>query len=321
MTKFERKILNFPPVANFLYRSRRITLPGLDGLPLYDVLKFFLKQLRKIGFSERAASISFNIIMAMPGSLIFLFTLVPFLPNAIDFKNQLLAMLFDVLGNQNLYSLLSGVVEDFFQTQRSGLLWSSVVFIIFFSSNAMLGIMNTFDRSYFEVRSSKFMAKRLTALKLTSLMILLVISSILLMATQGQVKNLILQKLGWDFPIIRHTINYSRWIVIFALTYFTVAFIYRFGPAVKVKWSLKSPGAVIATTLMILVTWLFSIWVNNFANYNKIYGSIGAMIVLMNLVYFNSLILIIGFEINVSVAAIKAQAKQRMAGEDKLATQ
>ncbi len=316
MTKLEKKIIAFPPIAAFLRKSRRISLPGLDGLPLYDVLVFFFLQIKKIGFSERAAAISFNIIMALPGGLIFLFTLVPFLPNAIDFKEQLLVLLNDVLRNKNMYDLIADVVEDFFVTERSGLLWFSVVFIIFFSSNAMMGIMHTFDRSYFEERSSRFMAKRWTALKLTSLLILLIISSILLLATQGSFKTFILQKIGWDYPIIREVINYSRWIVIFSLTYFTIAFIYRYGPAVKVKWSLRSPGSVIATVLVILITWLFSVWVNNFTNYNKIYGSIGALIVLMNLVYINALILLIGFEINVSIAAIKAQAKNRIAGED-----
>jgi membrane protein len=316
MTKLEKRIIAFPPVAAFLRKSRRISLPGLDGLPLYDVMVFFFLQVKKIGFSERAAAISFNIIMALPGGLIFLFTLVPFLPNAVAFKEQMLVLLNDVLRNRNLYDLIAGVIEDFFVTERSGLLWFSVAFIIFFSSNAMMGIMHTFDRSYFEERSSRFMAKRWTALKLTALLILLIISSILLLATQGSIKIFILQKLGWDYPIIREIIYYSRWVVIFSLTYFTIAFIYRYGPAVKVKWSLKSPGSIIATILVILITWLFSIWVNNFTNYNKIYGSIGALILLMNIVYINALILIVGFEINVSIAAIKAQAKKRMAGED-----
>jgi membrane protein len=316
MTKLEQKIASFPPVAAFLRKSKRISFPGLDGIPLYDVLVFFFKQVKKIGFSERAASISFNIIMALPGGLIFIFTLVPFLPNAIGFKEELLVVLDEVLRNGNLYELIAGIVEDFFNTERSGLLWFSVAFIIFFSSNAMMGIMHTFDSSYFEERSSRFMAKRWTALKLTSLLIMLIISSILLLATQGSIKTFILQKMGWDYPVIREIINYSRWVVIFGLTYFTIAFIYRYGPAVKVKWSLKSPGAIIATTLVILITWLFSVWVNNFANYNQIYGSIGALIILMNLVYINALILLIGFEINVSISAIKSQAKKRIASED-----
>ena len=315
MTKLEKKLLSFPPIAALLRVSKRITLPGFEGIPVFDVLQFFIQQVRKIGFSERAAAISFNIIMAIPGGLIFLLTLVPFLPDALHLRDQLLILLNDMLLNKDMYLLLSDVINDFFNTERSGLLWLSVAFIIFFSSNAMMGIMHTFDRSYFEERSSRFMAKRWTAFKLTSLLILLILASMLLLATQGNIKTFILKKLGWDHYVIRTVIEYSRWLIIFSLTYFTIAFIYRYGPAVKVKWSLRSPGAVLATVLVLLVTWAFSVWVNNFSNINKIYGSVGTVILLMNIVYINALVLIIGFEINVSIASIKAQSAKRIAAE------
>jgi len=315
MTKLEKKLLSFPPIAALLRVSKRITLPGFEGIPVFDVLQFFIQQVRKIGFSERAAAISFNIIMAIPGGLIFLLTLVPFLPDALHLRDQLLILLNDMLLNKDMYLLLSDVINDFFNTERSGLLWLSVAFIIFFSSNAMMGIMHTFDRSYFEERSSRFMAKRWTAFKLTSLLILLILASMLLLATQGNIKTFILKKLGWDHYVIRTVIEYSRWLIIFSLTYFTIAFIYRYGPAVKVKWSLRSPGAVWATVLVLLVTWAFSVWVNNFSNINKIYGSVGTVILLMNIVYINALVLIIGFEINVSIASIKAQSAKRIAAE------
>lgn len=315
MNKLEKRILSFTPIAALLRASKRISLPGFEGIPLYDVMEFFIQQVRKIGFSERAAAISFNIIMAIPGGLIFLFTLVPLLPDALHLRDQLLYLLDDLLRNKDMYLLLKEVINDFFKTERNGLLWLSVAFIIFFSSNAMMGIMHTFDRSYFEERSSRFMAKRWTAFKLTSLLILLILASMLLLATQGNIKTFILKKMGWDHYVIRTVIEYSRWLIVFSLTYFTIAFIYRYGPAVKVRWSLRSPGAVLATILVLLVTWGFSVWVNNFSNINKIYGSVGTVILLMNIVYLNSLILIIGFEINVSIAAIKAKSDKRIAEE------
>lgn len=315
MTKLEQKILHLPPIAGVIKLSKNINFPGTEGIPLFDVMQFFFRQVRKIGFSERAAAISFNIVMAIPGGLIFLFTLIPFLPNALDFHEQLLVTLDEVIRNSELHDLMKNVIEDFFEKERSGLLWLSVAFIIFFSSNAMMGIMHTFDRSYFEERSSKFMAKRWMAFKLTTLLIGLIIASLLLLVTQGNIKMFILNKLGWNYPWLVLLINYSRWIIIFSLTFFTIAFIYRYGPAVKVKWKLASPGAILATSLVILFTWLFSLWVNNFGNYNKIYGSVGTVILLMNIVYINSLILLIGFEINVSIAAIKAKSEKRIAEE------
>jgi membrane protein len=316
MRKLKRRLITFEPIAYIIRASKRISLPGLEGIPLFDVLLFFLEQARKIGFSERAAAISFNVVMAIPGGLIFLFTLVPLLPEGIGFREELLAALDDVLQNEELYLLLSDVINDFFNTERSGLMWLSILFVIFFSSNAMMGIMHTFDRSYFEERSSRFMAKRWTAFKLTSLLIVLLMVSVLLLATQGSLKTYLLTRLGWNSAPVRTVVDLSRWVILFSLTYFTIAFIYRYGPAVKEKWKLASPGAVLATLLTILVTWLFTLWVAQFSRINQIYGSVGTVIIFMNIVYLNALILIIGFEINVSIAAIKSRSRSRITQED-----
>jgi membrane protein len=93
--------------------------------------------------------------------------------------------------------------------------------------------------------------------------------------------------------------------VIILLTYFIVSFIYRHGPAVAKRWPLFSTGALFATTLMIVATALFSYWVNNFSNYNTVYGSIGAIFILMSLIYTNSLAVLMGFELNVTLAQLR----------------
>ena len=98
-----------------------------------------------------------------------------------------------------------------------------------------------------------------------------------------------------------------RWIVIVPLFYFAIAFMYKHGPSIKEKWRLFSPGTLLATFLMILVTFLFSIFVNKFGTYNKIYGSIGTILILMIVVYLNALILLIGFELNVSIHVLKGK--------------
>ncbi len=315
MTKLERIIIEWKPIAKILRKSKQITLPGFEGMPLYDVLIFFVQQVKKIGFSERAASISFNILVAFPAGLIFLCTLVPFIPVAVDFQNQLLFTLQEVLRNKKTYDLAAGVINDFFTTTRSDLLSVSFLAAIFFSSNAMMGIMNTFDSSYYEIDRGKFLAKRWMAIKLTTLLILLIIVSMLLLATQGPIKTFILRKMGMDNFITRTVFEYSRWVVILLVTYFTIAFIYRWGPAMVVKWRIISPGAILATILVVLTTLLFSIWVNNFASYNKVYGSIGTVLILMNLIYINSLVLLIGFEVNVSITSIKAISEKRLKEE------
>ncbi|MFM9644433.1 YihY/virulence factor BrkB family protein, partial [Streptomyces turgidiscabies] len=91
---------------------------------------------------------------------------------------------------------------------------------------------------------------------------------------------------------------FLRWSVVVALFYYGIALIYKYAPSVKKRWRLSSPGTLLATTLTIVTTEIFSFWVSNFASYNRVYGSIGTVLILMLLIYINALILLIGFELN-----------------------
>ena len=106
-------------------------------------------------------------------------------------------------------------------------------------------------------------------------------------------------------------IQIIRWIVIFSLFFYSIAFIYRHAPMVEKKWKLISPGSILACTLLILLTYIFSAWINQFGTYNKIYGSIGTIMIIMAIIYMNSLVLLIGFELNVSIKSLKIKAADR----------
>jgi membrane protein len=117
--------------------------------------------------------------------------------------------------------------------------------------------------------------------------------------------------MGIENASIRWWIGALRWVVIIGLIYFAIGLIYRFAPSVHRKWSINSPGTILATTLIILLTVLFSFWVNNFGTYNKVYGSIGTLIIIMSSFFLNSLILLIGFELNVSIRHLKIEYENR----------
>jgi len=114
---------------------------------------------------------------------------------------------------------------------------------------------------------------------------------------------------------VRDLIFYVRWIFIILLIFYSIAFIYKYAPAVQKRWKLVSPGSILATLLCIAASLAFSSFVNNFARYNALYGAIGTIIVLMALVYINSLALLIGFELNVSIKSLKSIADTRLAKE------
>ncbi|HRP31717.1 MAG TPA: YihY/virulence factor BrkB family protein [Agriterribacter sp.] len=312
MTKLERIIITSRPVNFIITRSKRWILPGFQGLPVYDVVLFLLRQIKKEGLNIRAAAISFNILMAIPPFLIFLFTLVPYLPGQHNFVQELLRLIRDLTPNRDTFVWVKDFIEDFTKP-RGGLLSIGFITAGFFASNAMLGIMNSFNRSLHVTYRQRrnFLQSRVTALQLTFFIATIFIASILLLILQGGILTNVLRWLSMENDTIRWWINLLRWVVIVALIYFAIGLIYRFAPAVQRKWKINSPGATLATFLIILITVIFSYWVNNFGTYNKVYGSIGTVIILMSSFFFNSLVLLIGFELNVSINYLKLEAGSR----------
>jgi len=314
MLKLERKLYDSRPFRWMESKSKKIILPGFQGTPLYQVIVFFTGQVRKVGLNDRARSIAFSFLTAIPAATIFICTLVPYMPVAQQIKHQLLLITKDITPNQNTYTLVSQFLEDFLNKPRVGLLSFGFLLALFYSSNAMIGIMRSFNKSLIYNTRRNALETRWMAIKLTTLVLFMVIGSVIILVTQAELLRNLLKWLHinnrsarlWVFRTV-------RWVVIIPLFYFAIAFIYKYGPAVHKRWKLFSPGTFLATLLTILVTVGFSYWVNNFATYNKVYGSIGTVMILMLMIYFNSLILLIGYELNVSIHHLKAIAAERAA--------
>jgi membrane protein len=282
-------------------------MPGFKGIPLYDVSRFFYQQVRRVGLTERTAAISFNFIMAVPPIIIFLCTLIPYLPISREFVRQLHGLIRDVIPGDKNNSAIIKFIDDFIKKPKNGLLSLGFLLALFYSSNAIMGIMRAFDKNYVGFKKRHAIGRRVTALQLTSILFVLMLTALLLLIMQSSV----LKWFGLKSLMIRQIIDYARWIVIIFLFLASVSFIYRNAPSVHKRWRLITPGSILATTLMFLFTILFSYWVNNFSNYNKLYGSIGTILILMLLIYFNSLVLLIGFELNVSINSLKHEADER----------
>jgi len=307
LTKIKRVILTSTPVKFVIRKSKKIIPPGFHGIPLFDVVNFFFVQIRRTSLNERAAAIAFNLLMAIPPACIFLFTLIPFLP-VHGLMNEVYELIRDVIPGQKENSVIINFLQDFTTRQRNDLLSFGFILALYFSSNAMIGIMQSFNKmQYIGFSKRHALHDRWVAIKLTVIMFVIIILSIAALVARGPVLDL----LGIQDPATRTFIFNIRWVVIVFLFFFTISFIYRHAPAVQKKWKLVNPGSLLATVLMIAFTMLFSYWVVNFGNYNKLYGSIGAILILMLLIFFNSLVLLIGFELNVSINSLRKIADQR----------
>lgn len=308
-----KTLQRIPVIRNLIAISKKLILPGFEGVPLFDVVRFFFHQVQRVGLNERAAAISFNFIMTIPPICIFLFSLVPLFPIAEQFNNEVMSLVKDLTPNIATRNLIQDFLNDFLGRPRNSLLSLGFFIAIYYSSNAVLGIIHSFNRSIHEKEDTSFFAYRWKAIKLTFMILLLFVGSMLLLMTQGAVFNWLMDLLSIQNDVVKWFILILRWIVIFGLFFYSIAFIYRHAPTVEKKWKLISPGSILACTLLILLIFVFSFWINNFATYNKVYGPIGTVMIIMVLIYLNSLILLIGFELNVSIKHLKQQAFKRIA--------
>ena len=314
MTKLERKIITSIPIAFVLNKSKHWYLPGFEGVPLYDVVRFFYRQVKTVGLTERASAIAYNFIMAIPPSFLFLFTLIPNLPfiKKREIFKQLSLIIKDIIPAEGYNAaIITFIDKTFFKAPVFGLLSFGLLLALFFASNAMMGLMRSFNKNYYGFERRDGLHNRWIAIRLTVLIFGLVLGCLVVLITQGAVLKFFGLKSGFWLELIA----YIRWLVIIALVFYSVAFIYKFAPAVEKRWRLVSPGTILATVLCIIASLGFSSFVNTFGRYNALYGSIGTIIVLMALIFINSLVLLIGFELNVSIKTLKSRAERRDAVE------
>lgn len=319
MTKLERIIITSGPITFIRGWSQTHTLPGFQGICLYDVVHVLAAQIKQHGLNIRAAAISFNLVMAIPAILLFLCTLVPLVPGSQEVYKELLHFVRDLTPSSDTKQVLVQFLNDFFKNKTTGLISITFLLVVFTSSNAMMGIIRAFDRSLSEKRKTNFIKKRLRAIRLISMLIGLIIGTILISAGQGYIFGKIMSWLNIHNETIKTLIQNSRLLVGFFLFVYVIGYIYKYAPSYTIRRKLFTPGAIIAAILMIAITSLFSFWAQNISNYNRVYGSIGSLIIVMLLIFLNSLMLLIGYELNLSIYILSAKKKMREAKESNMA--
>nr|WP_295867048.1 YihY/virulence factor BrkB family protein [uncultured Chitinophaga sp.] len=316
--KPENIIFRSRPYRWLVERSKTLILPGFEGLPLYDVLKYFGQETKARGLGDRARAISFNFLLAIPPFFIFLFTLVPYVPVK-NIEPTLYDLAQDLTPNYNTYMIVREMIHDFLYTHRNGLLSVAFLMGFFYSSNGVMGILRSFSKiEGAGFRKRKWWQNRLIALQLTLILVVLLLVTVALIILQGATLRWLFNLTGVQNARLLSLIDVARWVFIVMLFYSVNSVLYRIGAATTKKWKFITAGATVSTIFMILVTIGFSWFVNNFGNYNKIYGSIGTILILMLWVFFNSFILLVGFELNASIRAL-SDARQEHAHEQEKA--
>lgn len=290
---------------------RLVVLPGFGRMPLYDVLSFFFRGLFKGSLTTRASSVAFHFFLALFPFIIFLFTLIPYIPIA-NFQDTLLDLFEDVIP-PDTYDMVESTIFDIVKRQHTGLLSLSFVLTFFFSTNGVSAIMDGFNATWHAIETKTWWQQRLAAMFIMTSLSVLVIIAIALITTGGTFINWLIEMelIRGDLTIV--TLLIMKWLIIIILTFLSVSLLYYYAPAERRTYRFLSPGSILATALLIIGTLGFNFYIVNFSRYNALYGSIGTLIVFMLWIFFNAFILLIGFELNASIK----QAVQQNGGQKK----
>ena len=288
---------------NFIIQiARRIKPIGFAGLSLYDVAIFFWKGLMEGAITTRASSLAFNFFLAFFPSIIVFFTLIPYIP--IEGLQETLMELLAVVLPPSTNEITFTTLDDIINNPRGGLLSLGFILALYFSTNGINSLIEAFNSSYHIREIRPLIEQRILSLGLTLLLSVMLIIAIGLIIFGTVVVNYLVET-----EIITSSaadlIIYGKWMVMLAMLFFGISILFHLGPALKSKWKLFTPGSIFATIFIIITSIGFNYYINNFSQYNKIYGSIGTLMIILLWMYFNSIILLTGFELNASISNAK----------------
>ncbi len=296
MAKSQVNVYKVPLLRRIYRKAHGVAFPGAEGASVYQVWKFFLRELRTLKLQERAAAVTYNFLMAMPSTFLILFSLLPYLP----FKNvdkTIFNVLKLITPNKNIYQNVHTVVVDFMSKQHAGILSYGVILFLFFSSNGVMGLMRCFDNSLLLYTPRTGLQRRWQAMKITLMLIGVSIITLTVLIIQSRDLNPYVLKIFHNFMAVKVLSS----MILMILLFITISLIYTYGPSLTHRFRFVSTGSVCATAASILTTSIFFFLVNNFLYYNKLYGSIGSLIAFMVWVWLNTIIILLGYELNVSI--------------------
>ncbi len=304
MTRLQRIVLRWAPVRGFISFAKSWKLPGSQGLSLYEVGKFFFREVGSTRLNERSAAVTYNFLMAIPPTLLFLFSLVPYLPLG-DVQETIINTIYLITPKSEVRKSFASIVTEFMNNERRDILSFGILLTLFFSSNGMMGLMRGFDRSVPVYVKRTKLRRRWTAIKLTFMLICVVFIALGVFIIQTSALNGILMHIFNSIIAVKIV----SLIIVIAIIFCSISIIYTYGPSLTHRFNFVSPGSVLATFLSVITTVGFFFLVNNFINYNKVYGSIGTLIAFMVWLWLNTLVILLGYELNVSILLGKSHAE------------
>ncbi|MGB2315421.1 MAG: YihY/virulence factor BrkB family protein [Flavobacteriaceae bacterium] len=302
----EQKIEKIPVLRWILRILKSIKLPGLEGLSLYDLLEMYVLGIIHGALTIRASAVAFSFFMAIFPFLLFIIILIPYIPfegfqsDFLNFMDASLPPNTSDFFNQNIFENIN--------KNRGGGLISSVFFIsMFLMSNGVNAVFSGFENSYHQQLNRSFINQYLYAFGVSIILVIILIITIIGI---GFSEIYLIYPLYDSLNIEDAStelfwLDASKFLFFVIMIYLIIAVLYFFGTKEGKQSRFFSVGALFTTLLVLLNSYLFGYYIENFSNYNQLYGSIGALLILLFYLWLNAIILLLGYELNASLQRLK----------------
>lgn len=313
MTKPLEDKLDKIPLINVLMRFfRQIKLPGLEGLSFYDLLELYITGIVKGALTTRASAIAFNFFMALFPFLLFVLIIIPYVPID-DFKIEFLRFLESFLPPNTSDFFFESIFQNIDKSEQRGLVSSVFVLSIALMANGVNALFMGFERSYHEQLVRNVFKQYLYSLGIALILAFLLIFTI---AVLGYFQIYVVQKLllALEYRGVQVDVknvfwaNTAKYVFFIIMVYLATATLYYFGTKEGKDSKFFSAGALLTTFLIIAFSFLFGIYIENFGQYNKLYGSIGALLILLFYLWLNANILLLGYELNATINKLRQRS-------------
>jgi membrane protein len=274
-----------------------------SSVSVYIFWKIVYKKIINFDLDQRAAAVSYSFMLAVFPATIFLFTLIPYIP--VKDLEMLIMDFFKNLMPEPLYATVASTIFDIISKPRVDILSFGFLLTVFAATNGMSSLIRAFNMALKQRERRTYLKARLIALQLTGLMILVLFFAILILVVGQITLDFISDKFFKNSLFSYLGLKSLAYISVFFIFYFGISIVYFYGPAIRRRIRFFNFGALLSSILCILITNLFSFYIENFNSYNRLYGSIGTLIAIMVWIYLIALTLILGFEINIGLRSAK----------------
>ena len=304
MTSDTEKLIDRIPLLNKLVALlKRIPLGKGQQFSLYDLLELYTIGIVRGALTYRASAISYSFFVAIFPFLLVVLNLIPYIPIN-DFQQDFWVFL-DNLLPPGTHRFFEDIFMDIAGKKRAGLLSTVFILSIFLTTNGINAVFGGFEYSYHVVNTRGVVRQYFISMGVAMLLVVLILFSVIFWLAFEYIRGMrifvFFEGNPYFFPLVKK-------IFFIFITYLSVSILFHFGSPQK-GMRFFSAGSFLTLVLFILTTYGFGIYIENFAQYNQLYGSIGALLIFLLYIWLNATILLLGFELNASLMKLRLSVK------------